>query len=200
MNTWALQITSGVGPAEVRAFVARLAVGLTVELAGRGVAAESTSFHGEPEAPHSVTLTLVWDGRPPVDDLLGTHACVQRSSTRGRHARKRWFAGVTLHASLSSDVEPVNETDVDVTTCRSGGAGGQHVNKTNSAVMLHHRPSGIRVRCEGERSQHANRAAAMRRLAALLAERAEAEADAAVAERRRAHTRVVRGLAVRVWG
>lgn len=67
----------------------------------------------------------------------------------------------------------INENDLEYMVCRSGGAGGQHVNKTNSAVQLRHKPSGIMVRIES-RSQHANRQDALEILKSkLLAERAE---------------------------
>jgi peptide chain release factor 1 len=75
--------------------------------------------------------------------------------------------------------------DLEWTTCRGSGAGGQHRNKTESAVQLHHRPSGIVVRCESERSQHQNRATALAALRARLWEREQTKTTQAVARRRR---------------
>jgi peptide chain release factor 1 len=75
--------------------------------------------------------------------------------------------------------------DVDLETMRGSGAGGQHRNKTDSAVRARHRPTGIEVRVEAERSQHANKELAMRVLAARVAERDRAAADGARAEDRR---------------
>lgn len=69
------------------------------------------------------------------------------------------------HAELT-----IRPDDVDVETMRGSGAGGQHRNKTDSAVRARHRPTGIEVRCESERSQHRNRELAMRVLAARVAE------------------------------
>ena len=71
----------------------------------------------------------------------------------------------------------IRPEDVDVETMRGSGAGGQHRNKTDSAVRARHRPTGIEVRCESERSQHQNRDLAMRVLAARVAERARSAAQ-----------------------
>lgn len=71
----------------------------------------------------------------------------------------------------------IRPEDVDVETMRGSGAGGQHRNKTDSAVRARHRPTGIEVRCESERSQHRNRELAMQVLAARVASRDRASAD-----------------------
>lgn len=80
----------------------------------------------------------------------------------------------------------IRPEDVEIETMRGSGAGGQHRNKTDSAVRARHRPTGIEVRCESERSQHLNRDLAMRVLAARVADRDRTLiADARAADRRR---------------
>src|SRR6202451_1897361 len=75
----------------------------------------------------------------------------------------------------------MNEDDIQVDTYRASGAGGQHVNKTDSAVRITHRPSGIVVQCQNERSQSSNRATAMAMLRARLLELRERERQAEIA-------------------
>lgn len=79
----------------------------------------------------------------------------------------------------------IRPEDVDVETMRGSGAGGQHRNKTDSAVRARHRPTGIEVRCEAERSQHLNRELALKVLAARVANRDQTAADDARADDRR---------------
>ncbi len=128
----------------------------------------------------------------------GIHRLVRISPFNAEGKRQTSFAAVDVSPEIADETEiEIDEKDVREDTFRASGAGGQHVNKTDSAIRLTHMPSGIVVQCQNERSQHKNRSSAWKMLRSRLARLEEEKREAEQAEKYRSKARVGFGSQIR---
>ena len=189
---WVL-LSAGRGPGECQLAVRGLIPVFRQEAAEAGLEAELLETEDGPHGPVSALFAL---GGDDAEDFArsweGTVRWTCPSPLRPGWRRKNWFVGVSLLAPPPPE-QRFDERDLRFETCRASGPGGQHVNKTNSAVRVVHLKTGLAAFAQEERSQHRNKALALARLAAALAERHEKAIAAADHDRRNLHDQLERG-------
>ncbi|MFA5950283.1 MAG: peptide chain release factor H [Hyphomicrobium sp.] len=195
-----LQITAGRGPAECQLAVANLAAILEKEARNEGLACEVLdAVEGDTRgALLSALLSLEGRGaRTFASRSEGSVLWICPSPLRPTHKRKNWFVGVDVLAPPDEGSVALKQTDIVFEAMRASGPGGQHVNKTESAVRATHRPSGLVATAREERSQVMNKKLALARLAGLIAEGARAAKAGVDRDRWVQHDALERGKPVR---
>lgn len=208
-----LQLSAGQGPKECGWVVARLKQRILQSAQHSGLQAEiieTLAFDKllrnqeliEPDAFLSVLMRIEGQAAKVfAQSWVGTVQWKGASPYRPKHKRVNWYAGVAL-VEVPGDAEvSIQEIEkaVKVEAIRSGGPGGQHVNKTSSAVRVAHLPSGLVVRVDVDRSQHRNKRLALERLQLLLAGKSQSKKEENERERWLLHYQVQRGNPCRIF-
>jgi peptide chain release factor len=196
--TW-LVVTSGRGPEECHIAVAGIVEILLAEARRDGIAAELIDAEKSRHGLVSALISLKGDRLDRfVARWQGTIRWTCPSKLRARWPRKNWFVGISTLVPPAASTG-LRETDLHFEACRASGPGGQHVNKTSSAVRVVHVPTGLAAFAQEERSQHRNKALAVARIAAALAERERQGREAAKRQRWSRHDSLERGREIRVF-
>ncbi len=200
-----LQLSANTGPEECCLAVRKAVAYLHNEAAAMAVRIDTVEQVAGERAGNLRSVLLALDGDHAQDLAQRWQGSVQwvcASPYRPGHRRKNWFIGADIFepdAEASPDGGALQDKDLRFETLRSSGPGGQHVNTTDSAVRATHMPTGLSVKVQTERSQHANKRLARALLAHKLVALAQDAAGQSRAERRSQHHQVERGNAGRIF-
>ncbi|MGE8496852.1 MAG: peptide chain release factor H [Pseudomonas sp.] len=193
-----LQLSAAQGPDECALAVARALHRLQDEAQAMGVGVQVLEQEPGPRPGTLRSVLLALEGEQADALAQGWQGSLQWiciSPYRPSHARKNWFFGGARFAAPAAELA----SEIRFETLRSSGPGGQHVNTTDSAVRATHLASGISVKVQSERSQHANKRLALLLIGQRLAQREQEAGMALRAERRLSHHQVERGNPTRVF-
>lgn len=180
-NDTYMEINAGAGGTESQDWAEMLQRMYTRWAERRGMKVELVDYHaGEQAGIKSATLLVKGEnayGYAKVES--GVHRLVRISPYDSSARRHTSFSSVWVYPVIDDNIEvEINESELRIDTYRASGAGGQHINTTDSAVRITHLPTGIVVQCQNQRSQHKNKAEAYNQLRARLYERELAEREA----------------------
>lgn len=194
-----LLLTSGRGPAECRIALEHALDALAREAAAADLGLDCVRGP-DPDGHGAASAIVVLGGAGAAAfaaPWLGSVQWIAPSPLRPHHKRRNWFIGIVALPATPLQPKPLGPQDVRFEAFRAGGPGGQHQNKTESAVRAVHIATGLAVVAREERSQHRNKALALERLAALLHLGAELAAIADRQHTQAAHDAIERGRAVK---
>ena len=199
-----IQISSGRGPAECELAVGLFTEHLAKEFPEMKILEKHRSGAWE-KLPHSklkekcFNSVLVEIDLEDSQDFCGSILWICKSLFRPKHGRKNWFIDVSKVKTITDEKICLDENDIRMERFHCGGNGGQNVNKVETGVRLIHIPTGISVTATEERSQHLNRAIAMRKLEERIREKIKEENSGRESERWEKHCTLERGNPIRVY-
>ena len=192
-------MTTGRGPDECQLAISGLLKVLQKEALSSKVEYEYLDSEDGPYGPLSALVALRGEGADALaQSWKGSIKWICQSSIRPTHRRKNWFVGVSILSPPPTNTI-IKDSDLRYDTLRSSGPGGQHVNRTESAVRLVHLPTGITIMAQEERSQHRNKALALARLNKTLADKDQANVAESEKDRWSSHNDLERGNEIRIY-